>query len=122
MQRLNLILNTLSRLDSQVSENLRVTHKVDGKVDALTGRVDRIEDREHQNGSPKTSWTPRLSHGGLGMILILGAVRQGSVVRRAYVHVEQQMTDLCPGTRVFLVCAALSFAILSSRVVGDGEG
>ena len=75
MQRLNLILNTLSRLDSQVSENLRVTHKVDGKVDALTGRVDRIEDREHQNGSPKTSWTPRdYLMAAWGMILILGAV------------------------------------------------
>lgn len=54
----------------------------------------------------------RLSHGGLGDDPHPGSrVRQGSVVRRAYVHVEQQMTDLCPGTRVFLVCAALSFAI-----------
>ena len=59
MQRLNLILNTLSRLDSQVSEKSESDAQGRRESGRSTGRVDRIEDREHQNGSPKTSWTPR---------------------------------------------------------------
>lgn len=42
------ILNVLSRMESQLLDNTRATYRTEGKVDSLSNRVDRIEDREYR--------------------------------------------------------------------------
>ena len=46
-RRLVQILNALSKLEHVVLETMRSANRIDGKMDALSQRVDRIEDREH---------------------------------------------------------------------------
>ncbi len=66
---------------NMLSEVSQTAHRTEGKLDALSSRVDRMEDREHDRHSKETTarsgmfqtWTPRdfaLSLAGLVMILL----------------------------------------------------
>lgn len=67
-------------------EILRTSYRTEGKVDALTDRVDRIEDREFaKRSSAGPEWTPRdymiAAAGGLVLALAVIGKAPWSVVQ-----------------------------------------
>lgn len=66
------ILNAIYRERSMLSEVLKSVHRTEGKVDALSSRVDRIEDREHRRTpSIKLQDLAPLIPGIIALILVL---------------------------------------------------